>query len=314
MKLRGLKYLFVAVVAMLLAGVVSAGAQRRINPVDNPSIKPKPVNLNPANSDSLARLNVVEMTDSRGNKILVDTVAGTEWVDSLPADRPIPKMIYPLLYNYSVSVDIASPLLRAFGRHYGLGEIGLSVNLHNRYIPVVEIGLGQASYTPEGNNYTYRSPVAPFFRIGMNYNFLYNSNPDYQFFAGIRYGLSPFKWSVDDVTPVGDDYWGVNPPFSFGPVSSTTGYFQFLLGLNVRIVAGLSLGWTFRYQSILHQSKSPNGEPYYIPGFGSRSTPISFTFSVSYTLSFRHKTPTVTDNEILHGHPTPTPQPTDEDE
>ncbi|MDE5811465.1 MAG: hypothetical protein K2H61_04050 [Muribaculaceae bacterium] len=272
-----------------LAAGWQAEGQRRINPVENPAIKPKPVNLNPISADSLARRNVVEMLDDKGNKILVDTVAGTEWVDSVPANLPIPKMIYPLLYDYTVSVDLAGPLMRAFGRHYGLGEVAAMVNLHNRYIPVVEVGLGQASYTPEGNNYSYHSPVSPYFRIGMNYNFLYNSNPDYQFFAGIRYGLSPFRWSVDDVTPVGGDYWGAQEPFTIGPISSTAGYLQVLAGLNVRIVAGLSLGWTFRYQAIIHQSASVNGEPYYIPGFGSRNTPISFTFSVSYTLPFSHK-------------------------
>ena len=58
---------------------------------------------------------------------------------------------------------------------------GAEVSLHNRYKPVFELGLGMADHKPSGNNYTYKSPMSLFMRIGMNYNFLYNSSPDYQF-------------------------------------------------------------------------------------------------------------------------------------
>lgn len=277
--------------AVVIAFVSCLGAkgQRRITPVDNPSTATQHVNENPLSADSIARLNVVEMTDSQGRIVLVDTITGTEWVDTLPPTRQIPKMEQPLLFSASISADVAAPLMRAFGRKYGLFELGAELNLHNRYIPVIEVGLGKADYKPEDNNYTYKSPISPFFRLGINYNFFYNSNPDYMLFAGVRYGLSPFKFSVTDITPAGGDYWGPESDFSIPSLSTTVGYFQFLLGLKVHIAGGFSLGWTVRYQSILHESACRYGDPWYIPGFGSRGTPISFTFSASYTLRLSKK-------------------------
>lgn len=274
---------------LLLAWAV-ADAQRRVTPVNNPATATQPVNLNQARTDSLsARVNVVEITDDNGNKVLVDTITGTEWVDSLPATRQIPKMEYPLLYGAYAGVDIATPLFRAFGRDYGLVEISAGMNLHNRYLPTIEIGLGKAAHHPDGNNYDYRSPIAPFFRIGADYNFLYNSNPDYMLYAGVRYGLTPFSFSVNDITPSGGDYWGDTAPFDIPKQNVTAGYFQFVLGLRVRIIDRISLGWSVRYQSILHESASPYGEPWYIPGYGSRGTALNFTFTVSYTLPLARK-------------------------
>lgn len=268
-----------------------AYGQRRITPVNTPATATQPVNENKAATDSVDRTHVVEMIDTQGNKVLVDTLAGTEFVDSTAVDnKPIPKMEYPLLYSASVSADLFTPAMRAFGQHYGLTEFAVEVNLHNRYIPVFEFGLGQADYTPDDNNYTYRSPIAPFFRIGANYNFFYNSNPDYLLFAGVRYGFTPFKFSVTDIT-LNDSYWDETKRFDIPEQSVTAGNFEFLLGLRVKIIDRISLGWTVRYHSLLHDSVTDYGEAWYIPGFGSRNSSLSATFSITYTLPLSKPTP-----------------------
>lgn len=279
--------------AILYAVCMSLHAygQRRITPINTPATATQPVNENKTANDSVDRTHVVEMIDTQGNKVLVDTLAGTEFVDSTAvATKPIPKMEYPLLYSASVSADLFTPAMRAFGQHYGLTEFAVEVNLHNRYIPVFEFGLGQADYTPDDNNYTYRSPIAPFFRIGANYNFFYNSNPDYLLFAGVRYGFTPFKFSVTDIT-LNDNYWDETERFDIPEQSVTAGYFEFLLGLRVKIIDRISLGWTVRYHSLLHDSVTDYGEAWYIPGFGSRNSSLSTTFSITYTLPLSKPTP-----------------------
>lgn len=284
MKLR--PQISVLTAVLLMAGVVvTAMAQRRISPVNNASTATQPINENKAAADSAAaRANVVEIIDLNGNTILVDTVTGTEFVDSAAVGTtPIPKMEYPLLHSASVSADLFTPAMRAFGQKYGLTEFALEVNLHNRYIPTFEFGLGQADYTPDGNNYTYRTPLAPFFRLGANYNFFYNSNPKYMMFAGVRYGFTPFRFSVTDIT-LSNDYWDETERFSIPSQSATAGFWELLLGIRVNIVGPLSLGWTVRYHSLLHESSSPYGKAWYIPGFGSRNSSLTATFSLTYTL------------------------------
>ena len=50
-----------------------------------------------------------------------------------------------------------------------------------------ELGFGQCDDTPDDRNFTFRVPVSPYFKIGLNYNIFYNNSPDYQFNVGVRW-------------------------------------------------------------------------------------------------------------------------------
>lgn len=278
------RLLSISLVALAFVCVFSSKAQRRVTPIDTPATATQHINENKANGDSLDRSRLVEMTDSRGNKILVDTVTGKEFIDSAAIEKAKNvKMKYPLLHSATVSLDLFTPAMRAFGTKYGLGEVAAEINLYNRYIPVLEFGLGQAENTPDDNNYTYKSTISPFFRIGMNYNFFYGSNPDYMLMIGLRYGFSPFKFEVTDISQQGG-YWNEPMTYDIPSQSVSAGYFQLLFALRVRIFDNFSMGWSVRYQSIMHESATPHGKAWYIPGFGARNRSLNATFSLSYTI------------------------------
>lgn len=277
--MRILKAIIAAAIIPILS--FTATGQRRITPVENPATRTQHISKK-LRADTLDRTNIVEKTDSRGNIILVDTVTGKEVVDSTKIPV-VPPMKYPLIYSASIGVNVWDPIMRAIGQKYGLVEFSGEFNMHNRYIPVFEFGLGQADNTPDGNNYHYRSPIAPYFRIGINYNFLYNSSPDYMAMAGIRYGFSPFSYSVE-ATSTGSSYWGESDVISIPSQHVTAGYFAILFNLRVRIAGPVYVGWAFSYHSILHESNTPHGKPWYIPGYGTRTSAISGAFSVTYTL------------------------------
>ncbi len=243
---------------------------------------------NPADSIDYSKL--AHIHDENGNVILVDTVTGTEIPDTtaMPTGK-IPKMQQPLLYAAAVGVDIWDPLMRVFGQHYGLVEFSGELNLHNRYIPVVEVGLGQSSYTPDDNNYTYKVPLTPYFRIGCNYNFIYNSNPDYMAFAGVRFGWSHFNYEVNNVH-LSSDYWGESTTFNLPKQTASVTYMQILFGIRVKVFGPISMGWCLRYKAKLKESKATYGRPWYIPGYGSRNGAITGSFSITYTLPFKKKT------------------------
>ena len=133
-------------------------------------------------------------------------------------------------------------------------------------------------------------PVSPYFKIGLNYNIFYNNSPDYQFNVGVRYGFTPFKWSVTAGT-ISDGYWQENTAASIPSQSATAGYFEFTAGVKVKIWRWLSMGWTARYHALLHEGKSAFGEPMYIPGYGKRSSHFTGSFSIIYTLPLNKKRP-----------------------
>lgn len=285
-RVAGILPLLIAAMVMLLP---SLSAQRRVSPVKSASKELQGKNENRQEGDSIDYSKLAHFHDENGNVVYVDTVTGKEVKDSMQVEQvKIPKMQQPLFYAAAVGVDIWDPVMRIFGQHYGLVEFSAELNLHNRYIPVVEVGLGQTEYTPEDNNYTFKVPVTPYFRIGCNYNFIYNSNPDYMAFAGLRFGWSRFNYDVNDVR-LTSDYWDETTVFNLPRQTSSVTYLQLLFGIRVKVLGPISMGWNIRYKARLHESKATYGKPWYIPGFGSRNGALTGSFSVIYTIPIKKK-------------------------
>lgn len=290
MKRRQPFYIVLAVCALCFSGSISdIFAQRRITPVQAPSAQRAPVDSALIRERELKarRSRSVHYHDDQGRIIMVDTVTNTEWVDSTMLPKP-PKMLYPLVQDLSIGVNIFDPLMRAFGQKYGGADVSASLAMHNRYFPTFEFGLGAAKNTPSGNNFTYHTPLSPYIRLGADYNFLYNSDPAYRLLAGIRYGFSIFKYSVDNVT-LPDNYWQEEIIMSIPSTSVTAGWLEVSLGLRVRIWESLSAGWQVKYHSILHQTHPVSGNAWYIPGYGTSGSAISASFSLFYTFDLNKK-------------------------
>ncbi len=274
-------------IVLLTVMALAAQNRRHVTPVNTAATRTQ--HVNDAKGDSARalerrRARSVHYHDENGNTIMVDTVTGQEWVDSTLMPPP-PPMKYPLLYTIEAGVNIGDVIMRAFGQKYGLLDFSVALNMHNRYLPTFEFGLGTAKRKSDKFTFTYRTPTAPYFKIGADYNFLYNSNPDYKFLAGVRYGFSAFRYSVTGIT-VGSSYWDETSVFDIPSTSATAGWFEVSLGLRVRLIKELSAGWTVKYHSILHQSHPAAGDPWYIPGFGSSSSALSVAVNVTWTIPF----------------------------
>lgn len=278
-------------ISLFVLTAVGASAQRRITPVEVPGTT-APAAAADTVTDGKPE-SVVEMTDMSGHTVLVDTISGVEYRDTILTQAP--KLVYPRFESVSVGVNIWDPLLRCFGQKYGLIGFWGELSIHNWIKPVVEAGLGYADMTPDNGNYTYKSSMAPYFKVGLNYNFLYNSDPAYSVYAGLRYGISNFSFEATDVT-LNQSYWGDDVTFNVPSQRATVGYLEAVIGLKVMIVKNVYLGWDVRMHTILHQSSLLYGEPWYIPGYGTRTSPFSASLSVSYTLPIG-KRPSVTPEE-----------------
>lgn len=274
---------------MFAAVIMPLSAQRRVTPVTprEPGSTPQATTNLKQQVDS-SRL--VTTIDAHGNTVMVDTVTGLEFVDSTLLKAP-PKMEYPLLHEVIAGVNVWDPIMRALGQKYGLGDVWAELSMHNRYFPFFAVGLGTINETPADKNFTFKSPVAPYFKIGGSYNFFYNSNPDYRLQMGLRYGFTTYKWSALDVT-VDEGYWGTPSTYSLKDIGNTAGYLEVTFGIKVKIAGNFSAGWTIVYHSILHESKSAYGNPMYIPGYGKRNGAISGNFSIMYTIPINKKTAT----------------------
>ena len=278
-------------ILMTLAITIGAYAQRRISPVETPASQTQAVNLNPkdttATPDPTKMPNLTHYHDDKGNVVYVDTITGKEFIDSTKLKKAS-TMTYPLLDDVTLGVNIWDPVVRALGQDYGIADIWAELSLHNRIKPIFEFGLGQASHTPEDGNYSYKSNIAPYFKVGANYNFLYNKAKENQIYAGLRYGITPFSFEVNDIT-INNSYWDENISTSIPSQSALVGYGEIVLGIKVQIYKQWSLGWAFKYHLILHENKNDYGDPWYIPGFGTRTSSFAGAFNVMYTIPLKKK-------------------------
>ncbi|MDE5976309.1 MAG: hypothetical protein K2G69_07155, partial [Muribaculaceae bacterium] len=161
-------------------------------------------------------------------------------------------------------------------------DVWASLSLHNWFEPVVELGIGFADNHPEEGNFRYKGKPSFYGKIGINYNFLYKSNPDYQIFLGLRGGYSSFSYDITDIT-INSSYWDQSNSFSILNQRAHAFYGEVVGGIKVNLWRGIGMGWNIRYRLKLNVSDGSNSTPWFIPGCGAGSA-IGFSFSLIYTL------------------------------
>ena len=119
-------------------------------------------------------------------QVTVETTNDTVKVSlqSLPPEKA------PLLAGAAVSVDICGLAMKGVGAKFANMEAAARINFKEKYFPLFEIGLGDCTREGQENNNLF-STTAPYFRIGMDYNFNKKLNGN-RFFGGLRYGFSAF--------------------------------------------------------------------------------------------------------------------------
>ena len=184
----------------------------------------------------------------------------------------------------SIGLEIAGMGSYFIGSDIFNTEVVVQSNLQNKYLPVVEIGMGKTDTTNDGTDIHYKTS-APYFRIGADYNFLHNK-PQLpgMLLGGLRYGFSSFKYDVEGPTMTDPNYGGVTEvPFSYLGQECTAHWIEAVVGLQVKIFKGFCMGWSARYKRNLSIGKNENTEPWYVPGFGKNS---DSSFNLSYHLIY----------------------------
>lgn len=270
------RYAMILTLIFLNCGIIFA--QKKITPVDVDETRPEQPTLH--------------YFDKHGNP-LDEPVLFLADLDTVVNVRPGPK--YPLLYSASVGFNFFDGILMLAGQKHASFDLSASLSLHNWFEPVIECGLGFADNQPVDGNYHYKGKPSFYGKVGINYNFMYKSNPDYQIYLGLRGGFSSFKYDVTDIT-INSDYWGQSNNFSINNQSVTSFFGQVAIGLKVKIWKMFSMGWSLRYGFKFKSPSASNSTPWFIPGYGT--SPLSATFSLIYNIPI-HTKPLET-NQPIH--------------
>lgn len=291
------------IITFLLVSVAVASfplsAQKKITPVDDDPTKP--------------RQPVLHYYDKHGNP-LDEPVLYLSDLDT--AKNSGVKPVYPLMHSVSVGVNFFDGVMLLAGQKHASLDVWGELSLHNWLQPVVELGIGFADNRPEEGNFHYKGKPSFYGKLGVNYNFLYKGDSDYQMHIGLRGGYSSFRYEITDVS-VNSPYWGQGNSFSIPGQKAHALYGELLGGIKVKIWKGISMGWDFRYKFKFNSSKGSNSDPWFIPGYGTKS-PISASFSLIYTIPMGKKRAEATEGEELsaptEGPPGPSADPGDVEE
>ena len=189
---------------------------------------------------------------------------------------------YPLLTDFSVGLNFAEPLFMIFGQSYGNVDVNATLNMWNRLQPTIELGLGWANSSPEDEDFSYKCKPSPYFKVGVNYNFMFKNSPDYQALFGLRLGYSPFSYDMT-YTISSTNHLNVSGQSSYALWGEAG------IGLKVKLWDRLSMGWMARYHGIFNYGKSEDSSPWFVPGYGPRTGSLGFSFSIYYTLPIRSR-------------------------
>lgn len=206
-----------------------------------------------------------------------------------------PEMEYPLYNGISIGVDLWGLGSQVFGGDFLSMEIVVDVNLKNRFFPIAEIGYGSTdTWSDKGIHYKSN---APYFRIGMDYNALFNKRHGHMLLVGLRYGASSFKYNVEALAMndpiyggiVGnpnleDEIWGGSLPYNHKGMKGSMQWAEFCVGIRAHVWKELYMGWALRFKFKLSASSDKYGDPWYVPGFGKYG---SNTLGVSYTITYK---------------------------
>lgn len=196
------------------------------------------------------------------------------------ANNPVEKK-QSFIRGVSVSTDLFGIIGKVFGNDYQSYEVSAELNLKNRFFPVVEVGYGSTDTTDDDKDIHYKV-AAPYFRIGMNYNFFYKKDTPNYIFGGIRCGFSTFSYDISAPDLV-DPIWGGKVPFNYDGVKSNATWAEIVVGLRTQIVKNFHMGWSLRYKRKLSVKENPNSDAWYIPGFGINDSAL---FGATYSLIY----------------------------
>lgn len=239
--------------------------------------------ITPVESDDEApQQPVLHYYDKHGNKLDKPVLYLAE-LDTVSKIRP--SSPYPLFNGVTVGVNFADAIMSLIGQKYSSYDISAMVSLHNWFFPIVELGVGWGNYTDTTNDlYKVKAYPAMYAKVGINYNFLYKSNPAYMAYVGARFGVSNHRWDKTDIKSTNDAGETITSPDELDRHCVSI-YGEILAGLKVKIVGPFSMGWNVRYRIGMHSSKGQS--PWYIPGSGTG--PIGFTFNAYLTFGEKKK-------------------------
>ena len=171
----------------------------------------------------------------------------------------------PFWTGCSVGYDLCGTVM-ALATPYGQYEGMFRLNLKNRFFPTAELGLGISNHTDDTSNIKYKT-ASPYFRLGVDYNFLKDPHSGNRLFGGVRFAYTSYKFDLS-APDLKDPIYGTTVPFNLSDIKGNMLWSEVVFGVEAKIWKFFHVGWSVRYKLRLHEGKTAVDNAWYVPGFG----------------------------------------------
>ncbi|MGN0233117.1 MAG: DUF6048 family protein [Bacteroidaceae bacterium] len=182
----------------------------------------------------------------------------------MPAQAPKEEKV-PVFGGIAVGADLVGLAMKGMGLKFANMEVCGRLNFKEKYYPIVELGIGDCTHEGGENNNKF-STTAPYYRIGMDYNFNKKVNGN-RFFGGLRYAFSSYEFDFEN-PDFADPVYGTATPISFKNLQAKKQWMEVCLGVECKLWSIVRMGWSLRYKIRVKDSNPTYGNAWYAPGFG----------------------------------------------
>ena len=187
-------------------------------------------------------------------------------------------------FGIAVGADLVGVGMRLAGCDWRQMEVLARINIKDKYFPIFEMGLGEANHEGREIDNRYKTR-APYFRIGVDYNFNKKRNGN-RLFLGVRYAFTAYNYEIYSGSPLADPVWGTSQMIEYSGLHGRNQWAEIMLGVETRLWSIVRMGWDMRMKFRLHESVDPICEPWYVPGFGKNGSSSTWggTFKILFDI------------------------------
>ena len=271
------KHIIILLIALLFSAHYAEAQKRRANPVKENYNTILPADIKNQKKPPFTK----EVPGLKADTIIRDTLF-------IAIDTTKKHIEYPKLNGIILGTNIWDPVMRLLGQKYGGVGFSAELSLKNKIFPFLELGIGAAKNTPEDMNFTYVGKTSLYSKLGAKYNIRWGEISDYQILAGANLGYSHFTYDITNIS-LDSDYWKEYETISILNQKSHALWAEINFSLRVKLVGNLSMGWSAIYHFMITNKKLPTSEAWYIPGFGTKNSKVTGSFSIFYTFPLNQK-------------------------
>ena len=164
-------------------------------------------------------------------------------------------------------------------------EIVADYQLRREWFLATELGYQAVNVNEENFDYDLSGS---YLKLGFDYDIVKSINTEDIITFGLRYGLSPYKHSANNI--VIENYWG-DLQESFSEESFNAHWVELVFGMKTELwfAKNVFMGWSLRGGLYLFGKKDKRMDAFIIPGYGKgdRNIVLNYNWTLMYRIPFK---------------------------